>query len=127
MEIRDFDYNFISDHALPLLQKVHEIAQEYSSHLECLKSDLVLLVISNQKMNSYLKEVADIFGITKVLTFHAAGHTFATTVALSNRAPIETVFRTLGHKYFPQTQHYAKIIDSKVSEDMQRLEDRLGN
>ena len=87
---------------------------------------MVLPVLSNQKMNTYLKEVADICGITKVLTFHTARHTFATTVTLSNGVLIETVSRKLGHKYLPQTHHYAKIVDSKVSEDMQRLEDRLG-
>jgi len=112
---------------LPLLQKALEIVQKYSSHPECIKSDLVLPVLSNQKMNSYLKEVADICGVTKVLTFHTARHTFATTVTLSNGVPIETVSRMLGHKNLVQTQHYAKIIDLKVSEDMQRLEDRLGN
>jgi len=78
-------------------------------------------------MNSYLKEVADMCGITRVLTFHTARHTFATTVTLSNGVPIETVSRMLGHKNLVQTQHYAKIIDNKVSEDMQRLEDHLVN
>ena len=78
-------------------------------------------------MNAYLKELADICGITKTLTFHTAPHTFATTITLSNGVPIETVSKMLGHKNLSQTQHYAKIIDLKVSEDMQRLEDRLGN
>ena len=78
-------------------------------------------------MNAYLKELADICGITKTLTFHTARHTFATTITLSNGVPIETVSKMLGHKNLSQTQHYAKIIDLKVSEDMQRLEDRLGN
>ena len=112
---------------LPLLPKALEIVGKYRSHPECAKSNLVLPVLSNQKMNAYLKELADICGIKKVLTFHIARHTFATTVTLSNGVPIETVSKMLGHKNLSQTQHYAKIIDLKVSEDMQRLEDRLGN
>ncbi|TDE18134.1 site-specific integrase [Dyadobacter psychrotolerans] len=112
---------------LPLLPKALEIVAKYSSHPQCEKLDLVLPVLSNQKMNAYLKELADICGIKKVLTFHIARHTFATTVTLSNGVPIETVSKMLGHKNLSQTQHYAKIIDLKVSEDMQRLEDRLGN
>ena len=112
---------------LPLLPKALEIVSKYNSHPECAKLDLVLPVLSNQKMNAYLKELADICGIKKVLTFHNARHTFATTVTLSNGVPIETVSKMLGHKNLSQTQHYAKIIDLKVSEDMQRLEDRLSN
>src|ERR1700760_2451006 len=77
-----------------------------------------LPILSNQKMNAYLKEIADCCGIKKHLTFHIARHTFATTVTLSNGVPIETVSKMLGHKDLKTTQHYAKILDSKVSEDM---------
>lgn len=72
-------------------------------------------------MNSYLKEIADLCGINKELTFHIARHTFATTVKLSNGVPIESVSKMLGHKNLKTTQHYAKILDSKVSEDMKAL------
>jgi site-specific recombinase XerD len=75
-------------------------------------------VMSNQRMNSYLKELADLCGITKELTFHCARHTFATTVTLTNDVPIETVSKMLGHKSLKTTQHYAKIVDKKVSQDM---------
>ena len=76
-------------------------------------------------MNAYLKEIADLCSITKPLTFHIARHTFATTVTLSNGVPIETVSKMLGHKSIRITQHYAKIIDKKVSDDMNILEQTL--
>jgi len=70
------------------------------------------------KMNSYLKEIASVCGINKDLTFHIARHTFATTVTLSNGVPIESVSKMLGHTNIKTTQHYAKILDKKVSDDM---------
>ncbi len=84
-------------------------------------------ILSNQKMNAYLKEIADVCGINKILTFHIARHTFATTVTLSNGVPIETVSKMLGHTNLRTTQHYAKILDIKVSEDMKALRSRLAN
>lgn len=72
-------------------------------------------------MNAYLKEIADLCGIDKRLTFHIARHTFATTVTLSNGVPIETVSKMLGHKDIRTTQLYAKILDNKISEDMQAV------
>lgn len=72
-------------------------------------------------MNSYLKELADMCEIGKDLTFHCARHTFATTVTLTNGMPIETVSKMLGHKSLKTTQHYAKIVDKKVSKDMKAL------
>jgi site-specific recombinase XerD len=81
----------------------------------------LLPVLTNQKYNSYLKELADICGIYKNLTTHTARHTFATTVTLSNGAPIESVSKMLGHKKLQTTQHYARVLDIKVSEDMKAL------
>ncbi|MEO6548293.1 MAG: tyrosine-type recombinase/integrase [Ferruginibacter sp.] len=82
-------------------------------------------MISNQKMNGYLKEIADVCGITKNLTYHVARHTFATTVTLTNGVPIESVSKMLGHKKIQTTQHYARILDRKVSNDMNTLRTRL--
>lgn len=81
----------------------------------------MLPVLSNQKMNAYLKEIADVCGINKKMTTHTARHTFATTVTLTNGVPIETVSKLLGHKNLKTTQHYAKILDLKVSQDMSML------
>ncbi len=76
-------------------------------------------------MNSYLKEIADLCGITKELTFHIARHTFATTITLSNGVPIETVSKMLGHLDIRTTQHYAKLLDNRIRKDMENLEIKL--
>jgi site-specific recombinase XerD len=76
-------------------------------------------------MNAYLKEIAAICNINKELTFHIARHTFATTVTLTNGVPIESVSKMLGHKNLRTTQHYAKVLDRKVSEDMKILKDKF--
>jgi site-specific recombinase XerD len=112
---------------IPLLTQALEIIKKYENHPECADQDKVLPVLSNQKMNSYLKEIADVCGINKELTFHIARHTFATSVTLANGVSIESVSKMLGHKNMRTTQHYAKILDSKVSEDMQLLKLKLAN
>jgi site-specific recombinase XerD len=103
---------------VPILPPAQEIMRRYSDHPQAVAGDRVLPVLSNQKMNSYLKEIADVCGIPQNLTFHIARHTFATTVTLSNGVPIETVSRMLGHRTLKTTQHYAKILDRKISQDM---------
>jgi site-specific recombinase XerD len=82
-------------------------------------------MLSNQKMNAYLKEMADLCGINKELTFHIARHTFATTITLTNGVPIESASKMLGHKNLRTTQHYAKILDRKVSDDMKILKNKM--
>ena len=76
-------------------------------------------------MNADLKEIAAVCEIEKELTFHIARHTFSTTVTLTNGVPIESVSKLLGHKNLRTTQHYAKVLDRKVSEDMEVLKDKL--
>ncbi len=99
----------------------------YAEHPKCINVDRLLPVLSNQKTNSYLKEIADVCGINKELTFHIARHTFATTITLTNGVPIESVSKMLGHRNLRTTQHYAKILDRKVSDDMELLKSKLGN
>lgn len=106
---------------IPLLPIAEDIIKKYEKHPMCVISGKLLPVLSNQKMNAYLKEIADLCEISKELTFHIARHTFATTVTLSNGVPIESVSKMLGHKSIKTTQHYAKILDKKVSEDMALL------
>lgn len=84
-------------------------------------------VLSNQKMNSYLKEIADQCGIAKTITFHLVRHTFATTITLSNGVPIESVSKMLGHRDLKTTQLYAKVVDKKISDDMNKLKELLGS
>ena len=81
----------------------------------------LLPISSNQKTNDYLKEIANACGIDKNLTFHVARHTFATTVMLSNNVPIETVSKLLGHTKLSTTQIYARVVESKISEDIDNL------
>ena len=88
-------------------------------------NDQVLPILSNQKMNAYLKEVGDLCEIDKELTFHLARHTFATTITLAKGVPIETVSKMLGHTNIRTTQIYARITDSKISNDMQALAGKL--
>ena len=111
--------------SIPLLPIAKEILERYAYDPKVLKSDRLIPVFSNQKSNAYLKEIAMLCGITKPLTTHLARHTFATTVTLTNGVPIETVSKMLGHKSLRTTQHYAKIVDRKVSDDMNILEEKL--
>ena len=110
---------------IPLLPAALRILQKYENNLLCLNKGVLLPMSSNQKVNAYLKEIADVCGITKKMTFHIARHTFATTVTLTNGVPIETVGKMLGHRNLKTTQHYAKILDKKVSDDMLTLRAKL--
>lgn len=106
---------------IPLLPQTETIIEKYQNNPMCLNTGKLLPMLSNQKMNAYLKEIADLCNINKELTYHIARHTFATTVTLSNGVSIESVSKMLGHKNIKTTQHYAKILDSKVSQDMEQL------
>ncbi|MDE3183956.1 MAG: tyrosine-type recombinase/integrase [Bacteroidota bacterium] len=110
---------------IPLLPFAEIIMEKYKENIKCIYNNRLLPILSNQKMNGYLKEIADICGIKKRLTFHIARHTFATTITLNNGVPIETVSKMLGHKNLRTTQHYAKILDMKVSDDMMLLKEKL--
>ena len=110
---------------IPILPKAWKIIEKYKDHPRSLHKGTVFPVISNQKLNNYLKEIADLCGIHKNLTFHLARHTFATTVTLSNGVPIETVSKVLGHTSLKTTQIYAQIVDTKIIEDMSSLKLKL--
>ena len=109
---------------IPILPTAQMILDKYEDS-PYLMNDRVLPVLTNQKMNAYLKEIAHISGIIKNLTTHLARHTFATTVTLTNGVSIESVSKMLGHKNLRTTQHYAKILNRRVSEDMQMLREKL--
>jgi site-specific recombinase XerD len=112
---------------IPILPVTQMIIDKYENNPQCISEDKLLPILSNQKMNAYLKEIAGVCEIEKELTFHIARHTFATTVTLTNGVPIESVSKMLGHKNLRTTQHYAKVLDRKVSEDMQILRDKFIN
>ncbi|MCE4564655.1 site-specific integrase [Maribellus sp. CM-23] len=110
---------------IPLLPKAKEILHQYSNYPKNQSKGLLLPVLTNQKMNSYLKELGDICGIKKEVTMHVARHTFATSVTLEHGVPIETVSKMLGHTSLKTTQIYARIVDKKISEDMELLQTKL--
>ena len=110
---------------IPILPVTQMIIEKYENHPQCNNEYKLLPILSNQKMNAYLKEIAGVCEIEKELTFHIARHTFATTVTLTNGVPIESVSKMLGHKNLRTTQHYAKVLDRKVSDDMKILKDKF--
>lgn len=110
---------------VPLLPAALEIVDKYKDHPTRLIQSKLLPVKSNQKMNAYLKEIGDLCGITKPLTMHLARHTFATTITLNNGVPMETVSKMLGHTKLSTTQLYAKVLETKVSDDMNQLCEKL--
>jgi site-specific recombinase XerD len=109
---------------VPLLPAALNLIGQYADHPHCERTGKVFPVSSNQKMNAYLKEIADLCNINKPVTFHTARHTFATTVTLLNGVPIESVSKMLGHTNLRITQHYAKILDIKVGADMALLKQK---
>ncbi|WP_350289205.1 site-specific integrase [uncultured Croceitalea sp.] len=110
---------------IPLLSKASEIIERYRHDKRSLINGTLFPRISNQKINAYLKEVAKLAKVRKNLTFHMARHTFATTVTLTNGVPIETISKMLGHRKLTTTQIYAKVLEKKVSDDMQLLREKL--
>lgn len=110
---------------IPLLPIAEEILIKYENHPLTTNLGRLLPMYTNQKVNEYLKTIAENCGITKKLTFHVARHTFATTVTLGNNVSMESVSKMLGHKSIKTTQHYAKILDKKVSQDMSSLKTLL--
>ena len=110
---------------VPLLAKAKTLIDKYQNHPMTQITETLFPVITNEKVNFYLKEIGKATGLKKNLTFHMARHTFATTVTLSNGVPIETVSKLLGHTKIASTQIYARVIERKVSEDMELLKKKL--
>lgn len=108
--------------SIPLLPRAKNILEIYKNDSE----KGLLPVISNQKFNSYLKEIAGVCGIEKRLTHHIARKTFATTVLLYNDVPMEIVSELLGHSNMSVTQaHYGKVVQKSISEQMKVLSEKL--
>ena len=106
---------------IPMLSPAVQIINKYKNHPLCVRTGLVLPVPSNQKMNAYLKEIADLSGINKSLSTHTARHTFATTVTLSNQISIKVVAKMLGHSSINMTKKYARVVDDLINRDMQKI------
>ena len=110
---------------LPLLDEAKEILEKYADYPSAENNYSLLQVFSDQKINKYLKEIAKLCDLDKNLTFHVARHTFATTIALLNDVPIETVSKMLGHTKLSTTQKYARVVEKKISQDMMQLKAKL--
>jgi site-specific recombinase XerD len=112
---------------IPLLKIPQMILEKYKDHPIRQKTGALLPVTSNQKMNSYLKEIATRCDIKKNLTTHTARHTAASVVFLANGVSMENVAKMLGHSDIRMTQHYAKVMDSSIKRDMAGIDSRFAD
>ncbi|MCW4467677.1 site-specific integrase [Flavobacterium sp. MFBS3-15] len=110
---------------VPLLPKALEIVEKYKDHPLCISRNAVLPVASNQKMNAYLKEIADLCGFNSELNTHKARRTFGSTVTLNNDIPIHVVKEMLGHQSIRQTESYAITAEQTIGREMKELGSKL--
>lgn len=110
---------------IPILPKASEIIGKYKNHPKAIAHGTLLPMLTNQRFNSYLKEIADICNITKNLTHHLARHTFATTVCLLNGVSMESTSGMLGHASMRTTQIYGKILPKRISNEMTLLKSKM--
>lgn len=110
---------------IPLLDIPMAILRKYANHPACQKKKVLLPVPCNQKMNSYLKEIADLCLIKKNLSTQTARHSYATSVCLANGVSIENVAKMLGHSNIKMTQHYARVLDSSILRDMNNVKNMM--
>jgi integrase len=126
-------HNWISKHRkktnviskIPLLTVAEKLIEKYKNNPLCIIKGVLFPVPSNQKMNAYLKEIADICGIKKNLTTHTARRTFATTVMLHNGVNMEAVSKMLGHTSLYMTRKYAKVDELYISQETRGIEEKL--
>lgn len=109
---------------IPLLGIPAKIIEKYKDDPMVIAKGVLLPVISNQRMNSYLADIASLAKVKKHLTTHIARHTFA-TMSLRNHVPLETISKMLGHSDIQTTQIYAKMVDEAISEDMQKMRSKF--
>lgn len=112
---------------IPLLPKAAEIVNRYKNHSLCIERNSVLPVSSNQKRNEYLKEIADLCGISSSLNTHKARRTFGSTITLNNNVPIHVVKEMLGHQSVSQTEEYAITEQISIGREMKGLKQRLAD
>lgn len=104
---------------IPVLPVAASILDKYKDVAEC--TGKLLPVLCNQRMNSYLKEIADVCGIHKNLSTHTARHSYATSICLANGVSMENVAKMLGHADTSVTKHYARVLDQNIFKDMQKV------
>ncbi len=106
---------------VPLLKIPQQILEKYKDDPGCQRTGLLLPILSNQKMNDYLKEIAEMCEIKKRLSTHTARRTYATTVCHESGVAIENISKMLGHTDTRMTLHYTKIADSRIKKDMEQV------
>lgn len=106
---------------VPLLDYPLQLIEKYRNHPLCQNNKAVFPMYANQKMNSYLKEIADLCGIKKHLTMYTARYTFATTITLANNVKLENVSKMLGHTNTRMTQHYARVMNETLAQEMRKV------
>lgn len=109
---------------VPLLEIPLKLIEKYRHRPDCEKKNIIFPVPTNQKMNAYLKEIADLCGIKKNLSTHVARHSFA-CIALANKVSMESIAKMLGHSDIKTTKIYAKVLDRTISEEMQALREKF--
>lgn len=110
---------------IPLLPVAEKIIEKYKNHPSVIVSGKLLPVLSNQKMNLYLKAIKSICGIKKNLHFHMSRHSYGSSIAAANKLPIEAIMKIMGHKTIAQARHYAKISTAMILDDVAILRARL--
>lgn len=108
-----------------VIPPLKRIIDKYKNDPECIEEERLIPKRSNSNMNAYLKEIADLCGVNKNLTWYVGRHTFATTVALANGIPMEIISQIMGHKRITQTQHYAKLMDGTIKKHMKTISDNF--
>lgn len=109
---------------IPLMDISIKIIEKYIDNKQCRLNDCILPVPSNQRMNSYLKEIGALCGIEKKLSTHVARHTFA-CLALANDIAIESIAKMLGHNDIRTTKIYARVIDKTLKRQMESLKSKF--
>ena len=109
---------------IPLLPYPMILLEKYERDAELRATGKLLPVPSNQKMNAYLKEIADICNIPKNLTTHVARHTFA-CLAVEYGMPIDVLAKILGHSNTNMTRHYAKFSEQLIGREMRKMNEQM--
>jgi integrase/recombinase XerD len=110
---------------IPLLPAAIKIIDKYSKTAEREVFKKLLPEISNQKVNAYLKVIANLSGLNRTISHHIARHTFATTICLNNNMKLEDVSMLLGHSSVKTTQIYGKITQDRLHQSIKSITKKL--
>ena len=100
---------------IPLLPSAKMLLDKYAGN------ETLMPIFSPKDINLFLKDIAILCNIDKRVTYHTARHTFASTVTLANNVSLIVVSKMLGHSNVRMTEHYAKLVDTCIGEEMDKL------